>query len=307
MIITCPRCKKQCNIDEKRIPANAKKARCKSCGNLFALNLPGKTDAAALSRETRIIGVALSKGGVGKTTTAVSLSAGLALAGHKVLLIDTDTQGQASYSLGVKPKAGLVEVVTEELKPEEAVCKVRERLYLLAGGKSLAGVKRLIDRKDFGGELTFRESLSIFEGEYDYIVVDTSPGWDALTVAVLFYVKEVLTPISLEVMALQGLMEFMKSLASIRKYRDELTLKYVVPTFLDGRVKQSQKMLEELGKLYSEQICPPIRYNVRISEAPAYGKSIYEYAPGSPGAHDYRELVRKVANNPKLFRQMDMI
>lgn len=302
MIITCPRCKKQCNIDEKRIPPNVRKARCKSCGYLFALNLSAGGEESLSRKSTRIIGVALSKGGVGKTTTAVNLSAGLALAGQKVLLIDTDTQGQASYSLGVKPKAGLVELITEELKPEETVCKVRERLWLLAGGKSLAGVKRLIDRKDFGGELTFKESLGVFDGEYDFIVLDTSPGWDALTVGVLFYVKEVLTPISLEVMALQGLVEFMKSLASIRKYREELELKYIVPTFLDGRVKQSQKMLEELSKLYGQQICSPVRYNVRIAEAPAYGKTIYEYAPGSPGAHDYRELVRRVTNNPNLFR-----
>ncbi len=310
MIIVCPRCKKRHSVDEKQIPQKAKKARCKSCGYLFPIQSAEQTteksssssETGSSTKPTRIIGVALSKGGVGKTTTAVNLSAGLALGGYEVLLVDTDTQGQSSYSLGVKPKAGLVELITEELSPEECVFKARDRLFLLAGGKSLAGVKRLIDRKDFGGELTFRESLACMEGKYDFIIVDTSPGWDALTVSVLFYAKEILTPLSLEVMSLQGLTEFMKSLAGIRKYREEVSLRYILPTFLDGRVKQSQKILVDLKKIYAEQLCTPIRNNVRISEAPAYGKTIYEYAPGSPGAQDYRDLIRRVTNNTKLFR-----
>lgn len=306
MIIVCPRCKKHHNIDEQQIPANVTRAKCKSCGYLFALSRPERPDltpsvAGKSGKSPRIIGVTLSKGGVGKTTTAVNLAAGLALGGYDVLLVDTDTQGQSSYCLGVKPKVGLVELITEELPPEECVFKARDRLWILAGGKSLAGVKRLIDRKDFGGELTFRESLGPVDSKYDFVIVDTSPGWDALTVAVLFYVKEILTPISLEVMSLQGLTEFLKNLAGIKKYRDDLTLKYILPTFLDGRVKQTQRILDDLEKLYSEQLCPPIRSNVRISEAPAYGKTIYEYAPGSPGAQDYRELVRKVTKNSKLF------
>ncbi len=307
MIIVCPHCQKQHQIEISQIPPNARKARCRSCNSFFAIDLaegpsPLSTQDQAKRKATRIIAVALSKGGVGKTTTAVNLSAGLALAGFEVLLVDTDTQGQSSYSLGVKPKAGLVELITEELSPEECVFKSRERLSLLAGGKSLAGVKRLIDRKDFGGELTFKESLACMDGKYDFIIVDTSPGWDALTVSVLFYVKEILTPIALEVMALQGLTEFVKNLAGIRKYREDLSLKYILPTFLDGRVKQSQKILSDLSRIYKEQLCTPIRNNVRISEAPAFGKTIYEYAPGSPGVQDYRELVRKVTGNPKLFR-----
>ena len=302
MVIMCPRCKKRHKINGKRLTPNITKARCMSCGYEFPLQAPTDNHAEKKQNGCRIIGVSLSKGGVGKTTTAVNLAGGLSLAGYKVLLIDTDTQGQASYCLGVKPKAGLVELVTEELGYEEAITEVRNRLWLLAGGKSLAGVKRLIDRKDFGGELTFRESLACLDGKFDYIVVDTSPGWDALTVAVLFYVKEILIPISLEVMALQGLSEFMKTLASIRKYREELSLGYILPTFLDRRVKQGENLLEDLRQLYPEQLCAPIRYNIRVAEAPAHGKTIYEYAPGSPGAKDYRDLVRHVADNPKLFQ-----
>lgn len=307
MIITCPHCKKQHNIDEKNVPANATKAKCKYCGNQFPLNMTDKASVVqakqAVKSETgpRRISVSLSKGGVGKTTTSVNLATGLSLAGFKVLLVDTDTQGQASYMLGVDPSAGLTELVMGELSPEEAMVQARERLWILSGGKSLAGVKRLIGRKDFGGELTLSEALSAADKQFDYVIVDTSPGWDPLTVNILFYVTEILTPVSLEVMSIQGMVEFLKSIASIQKYRPEVALRYILPTFLDMRVKKSVSILEKLKELYGNNVCEPIRYNVRLSEAPAYGQTIYEFAPGSHGANDYRELVRKVTNNYKLF------
>ena len=309
MIVVCPHCKRQHSIDESLIPHNARIARCKSCGQRFKFRLyekdPDETQktASEIPQSGRIIGVLLSKGGVGKTTTAVNLSAGLALAGYKVLLIDADTQGQAGYMLGVKPKSGLVELVTKELSPEEAVTQARERLWLLAGGKSLAGIKRLIDRKDFGGEFTLAEALSPLENQYDYIIVDTSPGWDALTISVLFYVKEVLAPITLDVMALHGFVEFLKSLSTIREYRKEVTLKYLLPTFLDNRIGKPPEILERLEQHYYQKLCKPIRYNLMLSKAPAYGQTIYEYAPGSPGSQDYRELVKKVAGETGAFQQ----
>ena len=111
------------------------------------------------------LAVALSKGGVGKSTTAVSVAAGLARAGARVLLVDTDTQGQVAGMLGVQPRAGLAELLSAEHRPEEVIIAARERLWLLAGGRALAGLKRLIDRKDFGGEQTLVEALAPLEGQ----------------------------------------------------------------------------------------------------------------------------------------------
>lgn len=307
MLIVCPHCKKQHNIDEKRIPPNVKMARCQGCGKQFPLEFRQEAPVAtpeptlAAKQATRRVGVSLSKGGVGKTTTSVNLAAGLALAGHKVLLVDTDTQGQSAFMLGLKPKSGLTELVTQELTAEETIIPARKNLWILAGGKSLAGLKRLIDRKDFGGEQTLAQALQPVEKNYDYVVIDTSPGWDPLTVNVLFYVNELLTPVSLEIMSVQGFGEFLKSIASIQKYRREVELKYIVPTFRDKRVKRADDILNQLQKLYGDKVCAPVRYNIRLSEAPAYGQTIYEFAPGSNGAHDYRELVRKVANDDALF------
>ena len=313
ILITCPKCKKRYDVERGRLPRNGKLvATCRLCGHRFpmlytvkgseALKQIDQQQVAESQQSARSIGVSLSKGGVGKTTTAVNLSAGLALSGFKVLLVDTDTQGQDSYMLGVKPKAGLAEFLTCEVDSNEAILKARENLWLLAGGKSLAGLKRLIDRKDFGGERTLAEALIPLESQYDYIIVDTSPGWDPLTVNVLFYVKEILVPVSLEVMSLQGLVEFLKSISAIQKYRKEVSLKYILPTFLDNRVSSPNKILSKLKQLYGDVVCTPIRYNANFADAPAFGKTMYEFAPGSNGTDDYRELVRKITNKDRLLR-----
>lgn len=267
---------------------------------------PGKeTDTRGVSpqndppeeKPVRRICVTLSKGGVGKTTTSVNLCAGLALAGYKVLLVDTDTQGQSSYILGKKPRAGLTELLTKELAPEECIIRARKNLWLLSGGKSLAGVKRIIDRKSFGAEWTLSEALKELDQRYDFVIIDTAPGWDQLIVNVLFYATEVLVPVALEVMPLQGLSEFMKSLGSIQKYRKEIVLKYIVPTFMDTRIKGPGTIYEQLLKLYPEYMCTPIRYCESLSDAPSYGKSIFEFAPGSTATADYRELIQRVVRD----------
>ncbi|MCG8636373.1 MAG: chromosome partitioning protein ParA, partial [Desulfobacterales bacterium] len=109
------------------------------------------------------------------------------------------------------------------------------------------------------------------------------------------YATEVLVPVALEVMPLHGLSEFIKSLGAIQKYRQEIQLKYIVPTFLDARIKGPQNLYDQLKKLYPNHLCTPIRYNESLSEAPSYGKTIFEYAPGANVSEDYRALVRKVS------------
>ncbi len=242
----------------------------------------------------RKIAVALSKGGVGKTTTAVNLAAGLAEAGKQVLVIDLDSQGQASRMLGVDADAGLAEVVSGDIAPSDAVVAARPNLDILAGGIGLAGLKRLIARKDFGGERTVAEALASLDGEYEYVVMDTAPGWDTLTVNALFYAREVLAPVALEVMALQGLLDFTRNLASIQRYQEDLNFRYILPTFMDRRVRKSEEILSQLTTHFDNQLCIPVRYNVRLSEAPGYGQTIFEYAPNSYGAQDYLALTERI-------------
>lgn len=245
----------------------------------------------------RKIAVALSKGGVGKTTTAVNLSAGLADLGARVLLVDMDTQGQAAKALGVKPKSGLADLISNSSAPDEAITQVRDRLWLLAGGRELVGLKREIARKDFGGERTVSDGLEKLDGRYDYVIMDTAPGWDTLTINALFYVTEVIAPVALEAMALQGLREFGVSLGAIQRYHQQLSLTYILPTFMDRRVKKSQQIYDLLLEYYHDRVCEPIRYNVRLSEAPGLGKTIFEHSPRCVGAEDYRALVARVVGD----------
>jgi len=314
VIIVCPQCARKHKVNPGTIKSYAESgkknvlATCRSCKFKFPVILDTllnpdevqgdpKTETASIKKPARKICITLSKGGVGKTTTSVNLAAGLALAGNKVLLVDTDTQGQSSYILGLRPNAGLTELLTKELPAEECLVEARKNLSLLSGGKSLAGVKRIIDRKSFGAEWTLSEALNPLDRQFDYILIDTSPGWDQLIVNVLFYATEVLVPVALEVMPLHGLSEFIKSLGAIQKYRQEIELKYILPTFLDSRIKGPQNLYDQLEKLYPQYLCQPIRYNDCLSEAPSFGKTIFEFAPGSNVSEDYRELVRKVSGD----------
>lgn len=242
----------------------------------------------------RKICISLSKGGVAKSTSAVSIAHGLSMTGKKVLLIDSDDQGQDSYLLGVHPERGLAEVLNEEFSPSEAAHEARPGLFILAGGKELSGVKRFIGRKDYGAEKTLSEALSNIEGQFDFVLVDTSPAWDTLTINALFYCTELLIPVSLEALSLNSLAEFAQRLEGVRKFNPSLKHSFLLPTFADGRVKKSKEIMGILEKHYNSTLCAPIRYCSRISEASGFGQTIFEYAPKSTGAQDYKRMVERI-------------
>ncbi len=247
----------------------------------------------------RKIAISLTKGGVGKTTTAVNLSAGLARAGAKVLLVDTDTQGQASKALGLQPAAGLAELMAGTGGLQETISPARDGLWLLAGGRSLAGAKREIDRRAFGGEKALAEALEPLDSQYDFVLLDTAPGLDSLAINCLFYAEQILSPVSLEVLTLRGLVDFQESLQAVQKYRRQVELRYILPTFYDLRVKKSLEIIQQLQAHFGQLVCQPIRYSVRLSEAPGFGQTIFEYAPASPGAEDYQKLTERILQDGK--------
>lgn len=241
----------------------------------------------------RKIAIALSKGGVGKTTTAIQVAAGLAERGRRVLLVDTDTQGQCSRALGLDGTVGLADLMNGSAEPHEVLQSARTDFFLLPNGADLAGVGRTIARREFNPQDMLKETLEPFEDRFDYVLVDTSPAWDSFMVNVLFYTNEIISPVLTEGLAVYGLVQFAKRVQELQKHH-QTSIRYVVPTMVDKRVKQSSEFMAQLESAFPGQLCEPIRVNVRLSEASTHGETIWEYAPASKGANDYKSLISRI-------------
>ncbi|NNF99674.1 MAG: ParA family protein [Desulfobacteraceae bacterium] len=252
----------------------------------------------------RKIAVAMAKGGVGKTTTAVNLAYELANQGRRVLLVDCDTQAQVSTFLGVKPHYGMYEFVTgrdekgAKITKTEAIFPARKNLWVLTGGIKLVELKNWLGEQPRDQRHGILGKALVPKGDsLDYLIFDCAPGWDVLSVNILMAAEEVLCPVALQNLSLEGLKTFFGYLVSAQKQNERLELKYILPTLFDRRTKQSLEIYKKLKRLFSKQICHPIRYNVSLSEAPAHGKTIFEYRTKAPGAEDYRKLARRIIDD----------
>ncbi len=259
----------------------------------------------------RKIAIAMAKGGVGKTTTAINLSHELAMQGQRVLLIDCDTQDQVSKFLGVKPTYGMYEFVTgkngkgKQVAKKEAIFPARENLWVLTGGIKLVELKNWLGEQPRKNRHTCLRNALIPKGTaLDFLIFDCAPGWDILSVNILMAVNEVLCPVALQGPSLEGLKTFFGYLLSAQKQNKMLELKYILPTMFDGRTRQSFEIYRKLKRLFTKQICHPIRLNVRLSEAPSLGKTIFEYDQRAAGAQDYRKLARRLIDDGIQARQV---
>lgn len=252
----------------------------------------------------RKIAVAMAKGGVGKTTTAVNLAHALALEGQRVLLVDCDTQDQVAKFLGVTPKYGLYEFVTgrddrgQPLAKKETIHPARENLWVLSGGIKLVELKNWLGEQPRDERHALLSKALVPKGDsLDYLIFDCPPGWDILSVNILMAAREVLCPVALQGPALEGLKTFFGYLISAQKLNRDLGLKYILPTLFDRRTRQSFELYQKLKRFFTRQICHPIRHNVRLSEAPSAGRTIFEYDRRATGAHDYHHLTRRLIDD----------
>jgi chromosome partitioning protein len=252
----------------------------------------------------RKIAIAMAKGGVGKTTTAVNLAHGLASAGKRVLLVDCDTQGQVSKFLGEKPRYGLYEFVTENrdnggyISRNDVLHPSRQNLWILGGGIRLVELKNWLGEQPRDVRQTIlAKKLVPKDGTLDFLLFDCAPGWDVLSVNILMAANEVLCPVALQGPAMEGLKTFFRYLQSVQKLNPDLRLRYILPTLFDRRTRQSHEILKQLAHYFNRQICAPIRYNVRLSEAPTHGQTIFEYEARAQGAIDYENLIRRILDD----------
>jgi len=238
------------------------------------------------------ISIANHKGGVGKTTTALTLGHGLAQNGFRTLLVDLDPQGHVAFALGLDKAPGLYRLIVEEAPLSEVVLNVRENLDIIPGDKRTEAAKRYVTT------LNFRERilLNLLEGvDYDVVLLDTAPSLDVLHVAALMASDWVIIPTKLDAMAVDGVNEILRSMGEIvRNGGGRLKGYNILPTFFDRTTKETALQLREVVDAFGARVWPPIPQDTRAREAVAFGKTLWEYTPNSPSVIGYPSQNRRV-------------
>lgn len=248
----------------------------------------------------KIIALVNNKGGVGKTTSAVNLAAGITTEKKRVLLVDLDAQGSASLSLGLGRAdltPGAAEVILEGHPVRDAIRSSSIKgLDILPGSMNLASADLALSIVK-GREVVLREALGPILGEYDFAVMDCPPSLGLLTVNALTAADFFIIPVTADYLALEGLVNLMGAVEKIRtgiggKVADPLGILLTLADYRLNVTEEIEKMIRGYyGRLVFKMV---IRGNVRLKEAPSFGKSIFDYDKGSAGAVAYRELTREV-------------
>jgi chromosome partitioning protein len=253
----------------------------------------------------RIVAIANQKGGVGKSTTAVSLGAALAELGFRILVVDLDPQGNASTGMGIRHEARGVtvyDVVLSEAPVESAIVPTSvKHLDAVPSTIDLAGAEiELVSQ--FSRETRLKKALvPVGEGRYDFIFLDCPPSLGLLTINALTAAEELIVPIQCEYYALEGLGQLLRNVNLVQQnINPELRLTGIVMTMFDPRTKLSEQVVEEVRRFFGEVVYDVvIPRTVRLSEAPGFGQPITVYDPRSKGAESYRQLAREVAARPR--------
>lgn len=229
-----------------------------------------------------VIAIANQKGGTGKTTTVVTLGHRLAMDGHRVLLVDTDVQGHVAVALGLNKQPGIYQAVQWfQGVGRLLIVQARERLDIIPGDKTTEPAKRILAGMDFR-ERFLATMFSEIGDKYDVILVDCAPSVDVLHVAALVAADYLLVPTKLDHLAVDGVTEVVNSLAGIRQRSGQgASLLGIIPTFLDRQTNESVVQLQALVQKFGKLVLPPVPVDTRLRECPAYGKTIWEYAPSS--------------------------
>ena len=246
-----------------------------------------------------VISISNQKGGVGKTTTAVNLSASIAAGEKDCLLIDCDPQGNATTGLGVEPAAleqGIYDVLIGEMPPEDTITETPlPRLHLIGATANLIGAEvELASMKS--KEFRLRNAIAGLRQRYDYIFLDCPPSLGFLTINALTAAESVLVPLQCEYYALEGLSQLLNTAKAVKNSLNPvLQPAYILLTMHDSRTNLSLQVEDEARALFKERVFKTvIPRNVRLSEAPSYGKPIILYDIGSKGAQSYLALAREL-------------
>ena len=247
----------------------------------------------------KIISLANQKGGVGKTTTAINLSAALAKEGKKVLLADADPQANASSGLGIDIRnleATIYECLVSGIDPKLAIHHTGvDNLDLIPSHIDLVGAEiEMLGLED--RELLMKRILSHLRDQYDFILIDCSPSLGLITVNALTASDSVIIPVQAEFFALEGIAKLLNTIKIIKsKLNPQLKIEGFLVTMFDNRLRLSTQVYDEVKKHFGSLVFNTvITRNVRLSEAPSHGLSVLDYDPSSKGAKNYAALAKEV-------------
>jgi chromosome partitioning protein len=231
------------------------------------------------------------KGGTGKTTTSVSIAAGFAQRGLKVLLVDTDSQGNVGVSLGIKAEKTLYHVLVMGVRVSDAAVRVRPNLDLVVSNETLAAAELFLAGKQ-NRDRVLRERLASAFDDYDVIVLDCSPSLSLMNQNALVVADGIVVPVACDFLSLVGVRQVIKTVKNVNQLlHHPVQIHGVLPTFFDARARICRDAVEALKEHFGDRVLPPIRQATRLKEAPAQGKTIFEYAPESNAAEDYARVV----------------
>ena len=253
----------------------------------------------------KIISLVNQKGGVGKTTTSINLSAALGKMGKRVLLIDMDPQSNATTGLGLTSndfKNDVYELITGKCEVKKAIKKTKfHNLSIIPSTINLAGVdvefvKRMLEDKEFSQNMQLKLKLDEIKDNYDYIIIDCQPSLGLGTMNALVASDSVIIPVQCEFFALEGITQLLNSIIMVQgSMNPNLRIEGVLLTMLDGRTNIGLEVIEEIRKYFKDKVFNTIIPRlVRLVEAPSHGKPINEYDPESRGAEAYHNLAKEV-------------
>jgi len=251
---------------------------------------------------SRVFAIANQKGGVGKTTTAINLAASLAANDLRVLVIDSDPQGNATTGLGVAKNTGrpsMYDVLLGGASAQDAIVATDfEGLHIITADKNLVGANlELVDLPN--REHRLRERIAGIRDSYPFVLIDCPPALDLLTLNALIAADAVLVPIQCEFFALEGISELMDTIDRIRdSFNHSLEIAGILLTMYDDRTNLTRQVASDLREFFGDQVFrTSIPRSVRLAEAPSFGKSILSYDPRSRGAESYIRLAKEILDH----------
>ena len=251
---------------------------------------------------SRVFAITNQKGGVGKTTTAINLAAALAANDFRVLVIDSDPQGNATTGLGVTKdtsRPSLYQVLLADVAAKDAIVETDfEGLHLISADKNLVGANlELVDLPD--REFRLRERIAAVRDEYHFVLIDCPPALDLLTLNALIAADSVLVPIQCEFFALEGISELMDTIERIRQgFQHPLAVEGILLTLFDDRNNLTRQVAADLTEFFGELVFKTvIPRSIRLAEAPSFGQPILAYDPRSRGAESYIKLAKEILDH----------